>query len=93
VIVASIFARLFSALRLARRQTFTPTLTEAEVCRVAQDWAQAQELRWLEPVGCRFEPATRMWEVQSNALGKGFSVRVTVDDASGIVVAHHVLPR
>lgn len=73
--------------------TAVPSFPEAEVRQLARDWAQGQGLHWVEPSECSYDPKSRVWSVRSNASGKGFSVRVTLDDVAGQVIGHHVYPR
>lgn len=70
-----------------------PSSSEADVCQVARLWAESQGLRWTEPTDCNFDPEARIWAVRSNAHGKGFSVLVSIEDATKAVVAHHTFPR
>jgi hypothetical protein len=35
----------------------------------------------------------RLWSVESNAIGKGYRLVITIDDVTGRVIAHREYPR
>ena len=72
-----------------------PTTLEGDARRIAAAWAAEHKKRWALPADASLsdDGGRRLWLVQSNAQGKGYSLAVTIDDATGQVVAHHEYPR
>ncbi len=72
-----------------------PTISEADARDIAATWATTHGKRWTVPATATpgDEGTRRLWVVQSNALGKGYSLIVTIDAETGIVIAHRELPR
>ena len=72
-----------------------PTISEANARDIAATWATTHGKRWTVPASATpgDEGTRRLWVVQSNALGKGYSLIVTIDAETGIVIAHRELPR
>ena len=72
-----------------------PRTPEAEALRIAAAWAAEEKKRWTLPAKATLETdgGRHLWLVQSNATGKGHSLAITIDDATGQVVAHHEYPR
>jgi hypothetical protein len=70
-------------------------MTEAEARRLAESWATENKKYWMTPATAAFkvDEGRRIWLVQSNAHGKGHSILVTIDDATGQVLGHHEYPR
>jgi hypothetical protein len=72
-----------------------PQTPEAEALRIAATWAAEQKKRWTLPAKATLNTGRgrRLWLIQSNATGKGYSLAITIDDVTGQVVAHHEYPR
>jgi hypothetical protein len=71
-------------------------MSEDDARRIAHQWAIAHRQWWEEPIRAdyvRHEEGWPCWVVQSNWSGQGFSLIVTIEDATGKVVATHTLPR
>jgi hypothetical protein len=65
----------------------TPKL---EAQRIAAEWAERNQKLMSSPLNATFKVVRGrpVWEVESNYLGKGHRIIVTVDDATGTVVGH-----
>lgn len=92
------FGRLFgmsSESCAARPDLVPPTTLEDDARRIAAAWATEHGKRWTLPASASLsdESGRRLWLIQSNAEGKGYSLLITVDDATGHVIAHHEYPR
>lgn len=87
--------RLSSERRESPPDVNVPTTPEADARRIAASWAAENNKRWSLPAdaGLSDQGGRRLWLIQSNALGKGYSLAITIDDATGEVVAHHEYPR
>jgi hypothetical protein len=72
-----------------------PTTLEDEARRIAAAWAAEHQKRWTLPASASLSDETgrRLWLIQSNAQGKGYSLVITIDNATGHVIAHHEYPR
>ena len=70
-------------------------MSEDEARRIAESWAAANKKYWMAPATAtvKVDQGRRIWLVQSNAHGKGHSVLVTIDDATGEILEHHEYPR
>jgi hypothetical protein len=70
-------------------------ISEGEALRIAQSWAVANKKYWMAPATAtvKVDQGRRIWLVHSNAHGKGHSVLVTIDDATGQILEHHEYPR
>jgi hypothetical protein len=92
------FGRFFgvsSARGTAGRDLAPPTTFEDDARRIAAAWASEHQKRWSLPPSASLseESGRRLWLIQSNAGGKGYRVAITIDDATGQVIAHHEYPR
>jgi hypothetical protein len=67
---------------------------EDDARRIAAAWATEHQKRWALPASALLsnESGRRLWLIQSNAQGKGYSLAITIDDATGLVIAHHEYP-
>ena len=76
-------------------QLTPPTTLEDDARRIAAAWAAEHQKRWTLPASASLsdERGRRLWVIQSNAQGKGYSLAITIDDATGNVLAHHEYPR
>jgi len=62
---------------------------------LAESHAAARNLAWRPPIEARllWHAGRPCWFVRSNAIGRGFSVEVVIEDGTGTVVDERVLPR
>lgn len=70
--------------------------SEDDARRIAHQWAMAKRERWQDPIQTDYiydENGRPCWVVQSNCPGLGYSLIITIDDASGQVIATSSLPR
>lgn len=72
-----------------------PSTSETEARRVAAAWASENGKRWTLPANANVvdHDGRRLWSVESNAIGKGYRLAITIDDATGQVIAHREYPR
>ena len=70
-------------------------MSEGEALSIARSWAMANNKYWMAPATAtaKVDQGRRIWLVRSNAHGKGHSVLVTIDDATGQILEHHEYPR
>ena len=70
-------------------------MSEDEARRIAASWAAADKKYWMAPASAvvKVDQGRRIWLVQSNAHGKGHSVLLVIDDATGQILEHHESPR
>ena len=70
--------------------------SEGDARRIAHQWVMARHLLWDDPIRAKYvyhENGQPCWVVRSNYGGQGFSLIITIDDASGQVIASRSLPR
>jgi len=73
----------------------SPTISETDARHIAATWAATHGKRWTVPATATpsDDGTRRLWVIQSNALGKGYSLIVTIEAHTGSVIAHRELPR
>jgi hypothetical protein len=61
--------------------------SKEEALRIARDWAAAHRVRWSAPVSAQYlhGGAGAYWLICSNSPGIESSVRVKIDDRSGVL--------
>jgi hypothetical protein len=72
-----------------------PSTPETEARRIAAAWASQNGKRWTLPANASLvdQDGRRLWSVESNAIGKGYRLVITIDDPTGQVLAHREYPR
>jgi hypothetical protein len=66
-----------------------------EILKIAEVWAKDKGIFMLDPIEANYhyDDVDPYWLVKSNALGKGASTIIQIDDKSKQVIHYHKYPR